>query len=205
MSEQNKNNSGKSEGGSSSSGNRNRNRNRRRSNSNRKGKPSQPKKTNTNQQNPKGKPQGNKKRRRRRKRPSENLDPIEKIFRKYENLLDQHLIARKKYYEFFHRADPKQKVKLEYNFTRTIKEVRDFESSLQGEELEKFNAKYHGLKLDTTYTSNRDMKIEGDAVSFEGEFEDPHYLPSQIDSDYSDDTEESTGTMDDYNNYKGLS
>ena len=146
----------------------------------------------------------NNKRRRRRRRPSENLSPLEKLFIKYDNLLEQHLIARKKYYEFFHRADPRQKVKLEGNFVRTIKEVRDFEETLHGEDKEKFLKKYDNYSLDTTYTSNREMPIEGDKVSFEGDFEDPHYLPSQAESDFKTDTEESSGTMDDYLAYKGL-
>jgi hypothetical protein len=146
----------------------------------------------------------NKKRRRRRRRPSDNLSLLEKLFRKYENLLEQHLVARKKYYEYFHRADPKQKVKLEGNFTRTVKELRDFEFSLEGEEKTKFMEKYDSYTLDTTYTSNRAMPIEGDRVETKGEFEDPHYLPSQAESDFSEDTEESMGTMDDYLAYKGL-
>ena len=146
----------------------------------------------------------NKKRRRRRRRPSDNLSLLEKLFRKYENLLEQHLVARKKYYEYFHRADPKQKVKLEGNFTRTVKELRDFEFSLEGEEKTKFMEKYDSYTLDTTYTSNRAMPIEVDRVETKGEFEDPHYLPSQAESDFSEDTEESMGTMDDYLAYKGL-
>lgn len=146
----------------------------------------------------------NKKRRRRRRRPADNLNPLEKLFRKYENLLEQHLVARKKYYEFFHRADPKQKIKLEGNFTRTVKELRDFEFSLEGEEKAKFLEKYDSYTLDTTYTSNRAMPIEGDKVETKGDFEDPHYLPSQAESDFSEDTEESMGTMDDYLAYKGL-
>ena len=127
----------------------------------------------------------NKKRRRRRRRPSDNLSLLEKLFRKYENLLEQHLVARKKYYEYFNRADPKQKVKLEGNFTSTVKELRDFEFSLEGEEKTKFMEKYDSYTLDTTYTSNRAMPIEGDRVETKGEFEDPHYLPSQAESDFS--------------------
>ncbi|MCO4795643.1 MAG: hypothetical protein KC493_18130, partial [Bacteriovoracaceae bacterium] len=143
--------------------------------------------------------------RRRRKRPSENLSPLEKLFRKYENLQEQHLVARKKYFELFHRADPRQKTKLEFNFTKTIKEVRDFEASLEGADKENFIKKYHGLVLDTDYTAARDMSIEGDEVSFEGNFDDPHYLPSQSESTFQADTEESSGNMEDYLKYKGLS
>jgi hypothetical protein len=208
MSEENKsNNSSHNKGGQ-----------KRRNNKNRRRRPSGNKSNNNNLQakkasgnnsggNSSGPKSGNnnKRRRRRRRRPSENLSPLEKLFRKYDNLLEQHLIARKKYYEFFHRADPRQKVKLEGNFVRSIKEVREFEESLHGEDKEKFLQKYDGYTLDTTYTSNREMPIEGDKVSFEGEFEDPHYLPSQAESDFSADTEESSGTMDDYLAYKGLS
>lgn len=113
-------------------------------------------------------------------------------------------MPEKKYFELFHRADPRQKIKLEYNFTKTIKEVRELEESLHGEEREKFMAKYNGLTLDVTYTENRKIGIDGEKVPFEGDFEDPHYLPSQIESNFSEDTEESNGTFEDYMAYKGL-
>jgi len=204
MSEENNSKNSDNKGGPKRRNNKNR---RRRPSGNKSISGSGNKKTaSSNNPNSKGPQQGGKKkRRRRRRRPSENLSPLEKLFRKYDNLLEQHLVARKKYYEFFHRADPRQKVKLENNFTKTIKEVRDFEESLSGEDKEKFLAKYDSYTLDTTYTSNRDMPIEGDKVSFQGDFEDPHYLPSQKESDFSDDTEESSGSLEDYLAYKGLS
>ncbi len=208
MSEENKSQNSDGNSGPKKRNNRNR---RRRPSGNKNNQNSQAKKASNGNSGNRG-PQSqnktgnanNKKRRRRRKRPSENLSPLEKLYRKYENLLEQHLIARKKYYEYFHRADPKQKIKLENNFTRTVKELRDFEMSLEGEDKNKFLEKYDSYNLDTTYTSNRDMPIEGDKVNVEGDFEDPHYLPSQAESDFSADTEESMGTMDDYLAYKGL-
>ena len=58
---------------------------------------------------------------------------------------------------------------------------------------------------DRQYTKEHDIEPIGDEVSFVGEFEDPHLLTTQKAEDWSQDTEESSGTIDDYNAYKGIS
>lgn len=142
----------------------------------------------------------NNKRRPRSKGPA--LSPVDKAYRSYLNLLEKHLDARRKYYELFHRADPRQLAKLERNFNNAIKELRDFEDKLNPEVKESFTKKVNGLKLDTTYSSNHDLSPERQEVSLDLE-EEPHFLESQKES-FTEDTEESSGAMEDYYAYKGL-
>ena len=129
---------------------------------------------------------------------------IERIYEKYLNLLDQHLIARRKYHDLFYRADPAQKNKLERNFYNTLNDVRDFESKLAPEARELFEKRNNGLRPDNTYTSNHEIPVEGELPPAETSFEDPHFLQSQLAANYADDKEESVGTLDDYLKYKNL-
>ncbi len=128
---------------------------------------------------------------------------------KYDNLLDQHLITRRKYYEYFNRVDERQLYRLEKNFFDSIEHLRRFEAGLepwQREALEK--RKTERYKLDLTYSNNRGVdpaemtKVE---VSQE-EIEDPHFKDSQKEAseEYREDTEESEGTFEDYLKLKGL-
>ena len=133
-----------------------------------------------------------------------NLSGFEKVERAYLNLLEKHLESRRKYYDLFHRADPRQLAKLERSFYRTLSELREYEDNLKPELKEKFDAKYNGLSVDNTYSTNHEIPFEAEPVAAEGDFDDPHLLPTQKDSSYSEDTEESVGSMEDYNSYKGL-
>lgn len=127
---------------------------------------------------------------------------------KYDNLLEQHLITRRKYYEYFNRVDERQLYKLEKNFFDSIEHLRRFEAGLeawQREALEK--RKTERYKLDLTYSSNRGLDPAQEAkveVSPE-EVEDPHFKDSQKEAfeAYKDDTEESEGTYEDYLKLKG--
>lgn len=130
---------------------------------------------------------------------------IEKIYEKYLNLLDQHLIARRKYHDLFFRADPNQKAKLERNFYNTLNEVQEFQNKMTPEVRELFNKRNNGLSEDRIYTDNHQIDPIGKLeIESEDDIEDPHYLQSQANSDYSSDTEESSGSIDDYLKYKGL-
>ncbi len=128
---------------------------------------------------------------------------------KYDNLLEQHLITRRKYYEYFNRVDERQLYKLEKNFFDSIEHLRRFEANLepwQREALEK--RKTERYKLDLTYSDNRGWdpkevtKVE---VRLE-EIEDPHFKDTQKEaySEYREDREESVGTYEDYLKLKGL-
>lgn len=129
---------------------------------------------------------------------------------KYDNLLEQHLITRRKYYEYFNRVDERQLYKLEKNFFDSIEHLRRFEANLepwQREALEK--RKTERYKLDLTYSNNREWNPEEIAkANFEpDENEDPHFKESQKEAfeEYKEDTEESEGTYEDYLRLKGQS
>lgn len=129
---------------------------------------------------------------------------IERIYEKYLNLLDQHLIARRKYHDLFYRADPGQKYKLERNFYNTMNDIRDFESKLAPEARELFEKRNNGLSPDNIYTTNHEIPVIGDNPPPETEWADPHYLRSQQITEYKSDKEESVGSLDDYLKYKNL-
>jgi len=141
---------------------------------------------------------------RNRKSPSKNLGGFEKIERAYLNLLEKHLESRKKYFDLYHRADPRQLAKLERSFYRTLNELREYEDGIKDEFKEQFNAKYNGLKVDHTYSENHEVPPEAEPVATQGEFDDPHLLPTQAQASFGEDTEESVGSIEDYNRYKGL-
>jgi len=127
---------------------------------------------------------------------------------KYDNLLEQHLITRKKYYEYFNRVDYRQLKKLETNFFQSIEHLRKFESSLeawQRDALEK--RKTERYKLDLTYSLNRglDTTVKPEVLVSADEIEDPHFKDSQKEAfeAYKNDTEESEGSFEDYLKFKG--
>lgn len=159
----------------------------------------------------KGKPRsgsGGRKGRNRYKKRSSSAKPRfkgpEAAYMKYLNLLEQHLASRRKYYELFHRADPKQREKLEKKFSNTCAQLREFEQKLKPHEREYIANILGKNQDDLTYSSNHELQPVGEEVSESGTFEDPHYLESQKQSDFSEDTEESVGTIEDYKRIKGL-
>jgi hypothetical protein len=128
---------------------------------------------------------------------------------KYDNLLEQHLITRRKYYEYYNRVDNRQLYRLEKNFYDSIEHLRRFEANLepwQREALEK--RKTERYKLDLTYSSNRGWDNPEEIAKAEAhpdENEDPHFKESQKEAfaEYKEDTEESVGTYEDYLKLKG--
>lgn len=132
------------------------------------------------------------------------LNPEELITLKYNNLLEQHLLARKKYFALYHRADPNQKAKLERIYNNTIAKLREFEASLTGDKKELFEKHFHSLKPDEIYSTNHDLPKVAEHISHQGDFDDPHFLELQKEANFKEDTEESSGSIDDYKAYKGL-
>lgn len=151
----------------------------------------------------------NKRRRYNNKRRTNNkvqkLTGLDYITTKYLNLLDQHLQARKKYFDNFDRVSPKQLEKLEKNFVESQKAFLVFKERLNSEDRELFEKRYESLELDTTYSRNHELPQEATPVELsEEEIVDPHLLQSQIESAYAEDNEESVGSYEDYKAYKGL-
>ncbi|CBW26324.1 hypothetical protein BMS_1464 [Halobacteriovorax marinus SJ] len=166
-----------------------------------------PKKKNPNAQQASNKPSNNNNRKKRynnRRGPKLSLE--DQITLKYNNLLEQHLVARKKYFALYHRADPKQKAKLERIYYNTIAKLREFERGLSGDKLDIFQKHFNSLKEDHIYSVNHEIEPIAEHVSHQGDFDDPHFLQLQKEAktQYSEDTEESVGSIDDYKQYKGL-
>jgi hypothetical protein len=146
-----------------------------------------------------------------RPRNPENLDPakaiernLERTYEKYFNLLDQHLIARKKFHDLYYRADNQQIVKLERNFYQTLKDLRDYEERLTPDSKIYLEKRINGLKVDITYSTNHQISeiVVEQQITTASEVLDPHLLNSQMSANYIDDKEESVGSMDDYLRYK---
>jgi hypothetical protein len=123
---------------------------------------------------------------------------------KYLNLLEQHLINRRKYWEDFDRDDGRHRKKLEKNFFASIEQLRKFEERLDGRQKAALLRHVERYRPDNTYSTNHALPFEAAPVAFEGEFEDPHFTEEQIEAfkAYAEDREESVGTIDDYLAYK---
>ena len=127
---------------------------------------------------------------------------------KYDNLLEQHLITRRKYFEYFNRVDDRQLRRLEKNFYDSVEHLRRFEANLepwQREALEK--RKTERYAIDATYSLNRglDPLAPQPVEVAPEEIEDPHFKDSQKEAfvEYKEDVEESMGSYEDYLKYKG--
>ena len=139
-----------------------------------------------------------------RNRRPKSLTPA-RVLQKYDNLLEQYVVARRKYFELYGRASGKQLDKVERNYQTSLKNLRNFEDKLEDWQREVLKKKINLYKEDREFSTNHNLTPEGDTVSFTGEFEDPHLLPTQKASEWSKDTEESEGTMEDYEKYKSIS
>lgn len=137
---------------------------------------------------------------RNRKPSNKSLNPNQ-VIQKYENLLDQHLINRRKYFEYYDRVDYNQLRKLEDNFYNSIEHLRKFEASLDPLQKAALKARTDRYTPDVTYSINHDL--DGSPYPIEvldEDIEDPHFTESQKEAfeHYKDDTEESIGTYEDY-------
>jgi hypothetical protein len=150
-----------------------------------------------NNNNNKRRSSGNKNRRPKALTPS-------RILQKYDNLLEQYLVARRKFFDLFGRGKQKQITKAQNNYQHTLKSLRSFEEGLKDWQKDVLANKIDGYPEDRQYSREHKLEPKGDEVSFVGEFPDPHLLPGQKATDWSKDTEESEGTIEDYNKYKGL-
>lgn len=133
-----------------------------------------------------------------------SIQTFEKVFRRYEYLQEQHCIARRKYFENYYKSEGAQRERSEKSFYNSLEQLRDYVSTLSPEQKEAFEKKYNGSPLDLTYSQTRNLPAQSERVKFSDKFEDPHVLKSQKETDYSSDTEESIGTLEDYQKYKGL-
>lgn len=150
-----------------------------------------------------GKPRsGNKKRFNKNRRP-QKLTPG-RVLLKYQNLMDQYLAAREKFFNVFGFKNAKQVDKAQRNYSMALDNMRNFEKNLEDWQKEILKPQLDAYPEDRQYSTEHDLPQTGDTVSFVGEFEDPHLLPQQKAGAWSEDTEESEGSMEDYYAYKGI-
>ena len=148
----------------------------------------------------KGRPQN---RRRRPNNRGQSSGP-DKVTKTYYVFIEKIQIARRKYYDDFHHQDPNRVNKLRRNFERAIQELREWEEKLSPEQTQ-IIAKSDNLDL--TYSTIKEISPVGvDEVGIEETTKGPHFIKVQEEAidKFSNDTEESVGTMDDYRSYKGI-
>ena len=138
---------------------------------------------------------------RRRYRPF-RIRPEHALLKKYYHLLETHNLARKKYFELFFRADHNQRIKLEKIFYRTLEELRNFEDSLSTDDRQLLDKAQVHYPKETTYSNFKEIDPDKRPIAPEGPFEDPHFTSAGATGKYHEDTEESLGTLDDYQSYK---
>lgn len=138
-----------------------------------------------------------------RNRRPKTLTPA-RILQKYENLLEQHLIARKKFYEMHGRITGKQLEKVEFNYNKTMKALYEYENTLPKEwQKEVLQNKLELYPQDRQFSTTHELEPVGELEEVPEDF-DIHLLPTQVNHDWSNDTEESSGTIEDYKAYKGI-
>jgi hypothetical protein len=139
-------------------------------------------------------------------RPVNNNQPLDfqKTLHKYENLLDQHLQARRKYFEQYHRVAPEGRLRLENIFFKSIEQLRDFENKLAPDLKEQLQDHIDRYNDDSTYTDNHGLPIAPPPEEVPASGDDPHLLESQKRANFKADVEESVGSLDDYYSYKGV-
>lgn len=126
------------------------------------------------------------------------------VIQKYLNLLDQHMINRRKYFEYFDREEGRHRRRLEKNFFTSIEQLRRFEERLEPWQKELLKAHVDRYRLDLTYSGNHELSPVAEPAPLEGDFPDPHFKEEQVEAftAYAEDREESVGTYDDYLQYK---
>ena len=125
---------------------------------------------------------------------------IEKLQKKYLLLVDSLKQKRAKYFDEFHHHDPNRVAKLRRTFEKASKELFEFEQSLSIEQRTEILTE---KAPDQTYSTINGQSTLGENVPTDIEPLEPHLLKTQKSSDFSSDTEESVGTMEDYRSYKG--
>ena len=150
--------------------------------------------------------------------PNQSKMNFDEVVHRYEKLMETHLDARRKYFEFYYRSDDRERNRLEDNFNRTLRDWRQFEEHLPEQQRILLEKKYDSLELDMDYSEinqldsdekAEDAEFEGveentDIPVSEGPYPNPHLTEAQKQVNYKNDRDESIGTIEDYKKYKGL-
>lgn len=127
----------------------------------------------------------------------------EDLNKKWDRLRDSYLQARKKYFEHYHRIEGQQRDKLENEYYEALNQLRRFEQLLQKNHRPLFARGVAQYKQDTEYSLNH---TQDDVPTIPiPETIDFHITPHQQErGTYINDNEDTTGTMDDYYQFKSI-
>ena len=123
------------------------------------------------------------------------------IIKTYSNLFNQYVTDRKTYFDAFNNAPEGKIGHYRDRFYNSLNKLRNFEESLDHDQRYSLQKAFPELELDLTYSTNKNV-TSGDNRPSDDQEENPHLLPNQVDHSFSDDSEQSVGTIEDYNNYK---
>ncbi len=97
--------------------------------------------------------------------------------------------------------------KLDRNYYNALEQVRKLEKSVQGRSKEEYAQTLAYLKEDTSYSEEHSLRLSQEKVEIPtvDQRVDPHLLKTQKESTFKEDTEESSGSIEDYKKLKGQS
>ena len=127
---------------------------------------------------------------------------LDKVYTRYNYLLELHNLARKKYFENIYQSNERIVYKLKNTYEQTLLDIQTFLKELTDPQKEYLNEKLNIYPEDTTYSTNHDLNKKGEKPIDDYQVKDPHFLSSQRETDYSTDTQESVGTLEEYNQVK---
>jgi len=132
------------------------------------------------------------------------LKPSEKIFNDWLQLIEKQIVERKKYYNIFGSEKSGQIRKQKNTYEGVVTKLINFEKKIPKHLKDRFNQLKKIYNNDTTYSTLNNITDEVfEPGKNEEEIFSPHLKQSQIEHNYIQDSEESAGTIEDYNAYKG--
>lgn len=130
--------------------------------------------------------------------------PTREVFSAYLEQLSRYLTARSQYFQA-HRGVMNKKVRKAYDiYERALSSLRSFEGKLKPWQKEEFSKRKNSFPEDNEFSTKHPEAEQAQEVSSETDNQAIFYheLISQKESNYSEDTEESSGTIEDYQKYK---
>lgn len=125
------------------------------------------------------------------------------IISKYDNFMSQYLSVRKKFFEQFYKLNRHKKEKMEANYVRSLSELMRFTYKLKPWQKEVLEKRTEGYPMDTFYSTSQNLPVHG--VPDQELPKDPEYHIKNSQKErhsFKEDTEQSSGTMEDYLKYQ---
>ncbi len=133
---------------------------------------------------------------------------IDANLRKYDYMMDVYIAARRKYFEAFNKSEHDSQVKkAEQAYLNALHDIRKMERYFDHNTKRVFDKRSGRLRLDLEFSKNHLTAADNTAPDEVQEghgfnFLDPHTLQSQKEVNFKEDTESSSGTIDDYKKIK---